>query len=286
MYYYGARFYAAWIGKFISIDPLAEKFPQLTPYNYAGNKPITYKDLHGLQSSGGDVEVKTTPKQEGEKSTETVSYINALDGIEQEISKTVYYHSGFLGKEDNYSEKEYRELFRPLIRSIGQGQEDMCILTDLEIADEMYTKLSDWAEEAYNYYGGQIPLARGNVDAMGYDSPFFLIGGSRKLFNLATGTSSKSTKGLLMYRAVDVTEETIIRNTGKFSLQEGGLEVKYFAKSIDDANWYGKALYPNGYKVIKAELPNSINSSQYWYPNIDIGAYVLPKEIIPYVTPK
>ncbi|TXK77157.1 RHS repeat domain-containing protein, partial [Mesonia sp. K4-1] len=59
LYYYGARYYAAWIGRFISIDPLAEKFPQLTPYNYAGNKPITYKDLHGLQSSGGDIEVKT-----------------------------------------------------------------------------------------------------------------------------------------------------------------------------------------------------------------------------------
>ncbi|TXK74141.1 RHS repeat domain-containing protein, partial [Mesonia sp. K4-1] len=51
-YYYGARYYAAWIGRFISIDPLAEKFPQLTPYNYAGNKPVTGKDLEGLQSTG------------------------------------------------------------------------------------------------------------------------------------------------------------------------------------------------------------------------------------------
>ncbi len=53
-YYYGAKYYAAWIGRFISIDPLAEKFPQLTPYNYAGNKPITHKDLEGLQGTGGD----------------------------------------------------------------------------------------------------------------------------------------------------------------------------------------------------------------------------------------
>ena len=194
LYYYGARYYAAWIGRFISIDPLAEKFPQLTPYNYAGNKPITYKDLHGLQSSGGDIEVKTTPRQEGEKSTETVSYINALDGIEQKISKTVYYHSGFLGKEDNYSEKEYLELFRPLIRSIGQGQEDMCVLTDLDIADEMYTKLSDWAEQAYNYYGGQIPLARGNVDAMGYDSPFFLLGSWSKFSRFGTGVRAANSE--------------------------------------------------------------------------------------------
>ncbi len=55
-YYYGARYYAAWIGRFISIDPLAEKFPQLTPYNYAGNKCITHKDLEGLQSTDDNEE--------------------------------------------------------------------------------------------------------------------------------------------------------------------------------------------------------------------------------------
>ncbi|WP_305054930.1 RHS repeat-associated core domain-containing protein, partial [Mesonia sp. K4-1] len=63
MYYYGARYYAAWIGRFISIDPLAEKFPQLTPYNYAGNKPVTAKDLEGLQSTKED-QVNTTDTDE------------------------------------------------------------------------------------------------------------------------------------------------------------------------------------------------------------------------------
>ncbi|WP_255505944.1 hypothetical protein [Mesonia sp. K4-1] len=63
-------------------------------------------------------------------------------------------------------------------------------MSDLDIADEIYTKLIDRAEQAYNYYGGQIPLARGNVDAMGYNSPFFLIGGWRKLFNVTTGVKS------------------------------------------------------------------------------------------------
>ena len=37
---------------FISVDPLAGKYAQLTPYNYAGNKPITHKDIEGMQSSG------------------------------------------------------------------------------------------------------------------------------------------------------------------------------------------------------------------------------------------
>ena len=49
LYYYGARYYAAWLAKFISCDPLQHEYPHYTPYQYAGNKPITYIDLDGLE---------------------------------------------------------------------------------------------------------------------------------------------------------------------------------------------------------------------------------------------
>jgi len=52
LYYYGARYYAPWLCRFISVDPLKDDYPYLTPYNYAGNKPITHKDIDGLQSTG------------------------------------------------------------------------------------------------------------------------------------------------------------------------------------------------------------------------------------------
>ena len=52
LYYYGARYYAAWTCRFISVDPLAAKYAYLTPYNYAGNKPIGDFDIDGMQSTG------------------------------------------------------------------------------------------------------------------------------------------------------------------------------------------------------------------------------------------
>ncbi len=48
-YDYGARFYDAQLGRFPSVDPIIEKFPYLTPFNYASNNPITKVDLWGLQ---------------------------------------------------------------------------------------------------------------------------------------------------------------------------------------------------------------------------------------------
>ncbi len=51
LYYYGARYYAAWLFRFVSVDPLQFKYPHYTPYQYAGNKPVSYIDLDGLEEA-------------------------------------------------------------------------------------------------------------------------------------------------------------------------------------------------------------------------------------------
>ena len=54
LYEYGQRYYAPWLCRFVSVDPIAESYPQYTSYNYAGNKPITKIDLEGLQEEGAE----------------------------------------------------------------------------------------------------------------------------------------------------------------------------------------------------------------------------------------
>ena len=51
MYYYGLRYYNPWTCRFTNIDPLAGKFPYLTPYQYASNDPIGAIDLDGAEST-------------------------------------------------------------------------------------------------------------------------------------------------------------------------------------------------------------------------------------------
>jgi hypothetical protein len=48
-YDYGFRFYDPAIGRFPSLDPKADAFAELSPYNYASNNPVTMIDLWGLQ---------------------------------------------------------------------------------------------------------------------------------------------------------------------------------------------------------------------------------------------
>jgi RHS repeat-associated protein len=48
-YDYGFRIYNAQLGKFLSVDPLTKSYPWYTPYQFAGNMPISAIDLDGLE---------------------------------------------------------------------------------------------------------------------------------------------------------------------------------------------------------------------------------------------
>jgi RHS repeat-associated protein len=46
---YGMRIYNSRLGKFLSVDPLQKKYPFVSPYHFAGNSPINFIDLDGLE---------------------------------------------------------------------------------------------------------------------------------------------------------------------------------------------------------------------------------------------
>jgi RHS repeat-associated protein len=73
---YGMRIYDPRIGKFLSLDPLTKDYPWYTPYQFAGNKPIQFIDLDGLEENGASTythkpspALQNTPKSTIEKSS-------------------------------------------------------------------------------------------------------------------------------------------------------------------------------------------------------------------------
>ncbi|MBU0486786.1 MAG: hypothetical protein KKD31_02410 [Bacteroidetes bacterium] len=46
---YGMRMYDTRLGRFISVDPISKEYPYYSPYQFAGNKPVLFVDLDGLE---------------------------------------------------------------------------------------------------------------------------------------------------------------------------------------------------------------------------------------------
>src|SRR5690554_2250671 len=87
MYYYGARYYDPRISIFISVDPLAEKYPNYTPYHYVHQNPINLIDPTGMSAEGlehdppeGQNPRKAEVRPEGMSEREALSHITEIDG--------------------------------------------------------------------------------------------------------------------------------------------------------------------------------------------------------------
>ena len=53
-HYYGSRYYSSEISTWFSTDPMADKYPSPTPYNYCANNPIKLIDPNGEEIVDAD----------------------------------------------------------------------------------------------------------------------------------------------------------------------------------------------------------------------------------------
>ena len=103
MYYYGARYYEPRLSLWMSVDPLQEKYPNISTYCYAANNPIKFIDSDGrklLFASG-------TTKAFKQKFRAAIMYLyeHNADGIIAQIDKssTIIYITERVGEASAFS---------------------------------------------------------------------------------------------------------------------------------------------------------------------------------------
>jgi hypothetical protein len=69
------RIYDPRLGKFLSVDPIAKRFPELSTYQFAGNSPIANVDLDGEEPKKVNEKVQET--WYGKVKTNTIDFLGA-----------------------------------------------------------------------------------------------------------------------------------------------------------------------------------------------------------------
>ncbi len=52
--YFGSRYYNSSLSIWLSVDPMADKYPSMSPYNYCANNPVKLVDPNGEEIDGPD----------------------------------------------------------------------------------------------------------------------------------------------------------------------------------------------------------------------------------------
>jgi RHS repeat-associated protein len=150
--YFGARYYAPWLARWLSVDPLAEERIQWTPYVYARNNPVVNQDptgaqdysVHGEGIGNGD---KSKPPKDGIRFRKILkTYTSKKDNIE---------YGDFRDMLNTYkaarADKDFRERFNHWLGSSDQ----YIILRDTEAETTLVNavpaaEMLDGKERIYN----------------------------------------------------------------------------------------------------------------------------------------
>lgn len=82
-YDFGARMYDSRLGRWLTIDPLAGKYPNLSSYNFVANSPIIFVDPDGkiiIDSDGNEVNVKISYNKEYDSYSATFEFAKGTSG--------------------------------------------------------------------------------------------------------------------------------------------------------------------------------------------------------------
>jgi hypothetical protein len=247
--------YDANVGRFLSKDPRHQYW---SPYEGMGNNPVS-----GTDPTGGWGDVEETPPGGGPVPRDQLGNPTSSNKLFSNPNKT-----------------SSNSTNTTVPKSTSASDPDYALQVAIEI--NKFNPIACGANAIWGAATGHdingVPQSGGDI-AMNAAAAI-PVG---KVVRVASGVAET---GITVYRAVSAAEAAVIKSSGEFSVQEGGLMGKYFAKSVEDANWYGQNLYPEGYTIIQGTVKGPVNASQFWHQHIDIGAYYFPEETLPFIVPK
>ena len=116
--YFGSRYYSSDLSVWLSVDPMAAKYPSLSPYVYCANNPVKVVDPNGEEIYEFDENGKYL-RVSGEKGSPDQIVIKNTDGTTIAMSKEYNHGTIQLGLKGNVNKKDKSSVFVQSLQITG-----------------------------------------------------------------------------------------------------------------------------------------------------------------------
>jgi len=158
MYDYGARNYDPALGRWMNIDPLAEKYVQITPYSYVAGNPLRFVDPNGM-------EIKAIEGGYNYTEQDAVDVLNLLNASSNNkstkgsIGIITFGQEKFWGEAMKFAVPE--AIMSNVPGSSGRGG-----------IQDFYNSIKEISDQSPNGIGFLAVFSHGDVNSNGYSSAF------------------------------------------------------------------------------------------------------------------
>ncbi|WP_346432370.1 RHS repeat-associated core domain-containing protein [Flavobacterium lipolyticum] len=255
------------IGRFMCIDPLAEKYSYQSPYNFAENKVISHRELEGLEG------IWFQAVMNADKAANPNGVSAHVMGISQGL---VHSAKGLINS-----------VAHPVEIAKGIGNAALWVAVGSQGSSALDKVLGTNSTGAGNallngVVSGGNKLVNGNGSQRGEvigEIAGAVIGA--KGMGAATKALSAAGKTTSLFRAVSNAELSDIASNGLRTTAGGYETSKLFATSAENAAQFGKLNYgfdgiPN--TIIEAKVPNSVMGTTTSFTADGMSAVAVPAE--------
>ena len=247
---YGMRIYDPRVGRFLSTDPLTRMYPELTPYQFASNRPIDGIDLDGLEWAKAVKDWASNMTVAGLVHNTARTVKAAVNGDQRAIVGLISYAgSKALDAEEAFSSTGTRDQKEYLLTSVFLDAVTSYVLPKLGTKSAPSSKLvlteeagvpaksasnagTDKQVTAAN--GGNTSPAQSNIEAV---TPVLDKVGRRKLY-----------------------AENTFKRAGK-----NGADVENLMNTVDFKRAVGERIFEVGEKVYRFERINSKGGEKHFF---------------------
>ena len=217
--YFGARYYHSDLSIWLSVDPLYDERPWITPYNYCQNNPIGRKDPTGLL----DWEPDKNGNLIAEKGDNAQTLFTFL-GISQTNAQQMINNQNIATETNNGSVSvkagETLTLDNVYTRSINNSTSDLTV--DVDISGTSQTGATP--EDYYNCWGSAIAGSQGQEIQVGVGIPYPNIFDDKLVSDYTPITEANAKFGKTVLRFAD----------GENNTQHGAV---FYGKSQDGTTY-------------------------------------------------